>query len=474
MSYYRNNTRYADEHTSNQQYHSYQNQAIHHEYYNNDYDDYNQHYYINNNHGQHCFKQRNEYRQKQQQQHEVKQERSWIEYDEEDNNNNNNDINDNYSDHSSSENEHEYEHKYEYNLDRESVHTFNYYSRERTQNIRDMNNWCKYVNITHSIRDIYSKNNERKINILDLGCGAGNDLFKCRGNKKYINKYLAMDLDKEYITTARKKYFKILQDGIKHRNASYEERKKFSLNNAYGQTAKEFYDESIFDAQFVIQDMTSKTLYLHPLIQSIGSFDLISIQFALHFAFQTNKSILALLKTIETATKKGSFFLCSFVRDDVIINRLSKLMNDGATYNDQYVTFDNEFQSITMKKTDFKSIQNVYNNEYDAILNDDDNDNHGLIGIKYKYFQMDSVEGMDGNGDYEWFISFPVLCKLLFKYCKMRLVYKKTASDIYIESSRKFPYRYGYSKGRELNNVKWTKDEQQVIDTYAYALFERV
>lgn len=542
MSYYRNNRsyrgrggRYVDQHTRDQQYHYYPNQAvpIHHGQHiiNNNNNDNNIHNYFNqkrprysNPNWQYRQKQRSNYHQFQQfqqyhqypqyqlkpikQEHKeekdeeiddndyddieckTKTERSWIEYDEEDEDRkseHSNDIHDNYSNNPTSEYQYEYEYgngdEYEHEHEHVAIEYNNYYSREKTQNIRDMNNWCKYVNITHSIRDIYNKNNDSKINILDLGCGAGNDLFKCRGNKKYINKYLAMDIDPDYITTARKKYFKILQDGIKHRNASYEERKKFSLNNAYGQTAKEFYDESIFDAQFIINDMCSNTLYKHPLIKNYKPFQLVNIQFALHFGFQTNKSILALLKTIESATEKGSYLLCSFMRDNIIYQRLGQLINNGATFNDKYVSFRNQFQSITMKKTDFKLIQNIYD-QYDLFTEDIENIykqknndidiHHDLIGIKYKYYQMDSVEGIDGDGDYEWFISFITLCKLLWKHCRMRLIYKKTASDIYIESSRQFPYKYGYSKGRELNNVKWTKDEQQVIDTYSYVMFKRV
>ncbi len=50
------------------------------------------------------------------------------------------------------------------------------------------------MNITHSIRESYKVNNNNKINILDSGCGKGGDLYKCRGNKKYITKYLEIDV----------------------------------------------------------------------------------------------------------------------------------------------------------------------------------------------------------------------------------------------------------------------------------------
>ena len=364
-------------------------------------------------------------------------------------------------------------------------------SRERTRNIRDMNNWCKYVNITHSIKESFNENNGEKIKILDLGCGKGNDLLKYRGNKKYIKKCLGIDLSMDAIIGARKKYEKILQENIKHRNASWEERKKFGLQNAYGQTAKEFYDGPFFDAQFICQDMNNPNLGNHQLINHQKPFNLINIQFALYHSFTTKRAFNALLNTIEQSTASGSYFLCSFVRDNIIINRLQQsLKQQKIRNNNDYIVFQNQFQFIKMKQSDFQYIITMYdkhnllhfdpNTLYESKQQENDSkdiDNcvDGLIGIPYKYYQMDCVESDndDNDGVEEYFISFAVLCKLLYHHCKMKLIYMKTASDIYIECSRKFPYRYGYSKGRELDNVQWTKHEQQVIDTYGYALFQR-
>eukprot|EP00484_Ammonia_sp_Unknown_P024482 CAMPEP_0197023684 /NCGR_PEP_ID=MMETSP1384-20130603/4349_1 /TAXON_ID=29189 /ORGANISM="Ammonia sp." /LENGTH=429 /DNA_ID=CAMNT_0042451935 /DNA_START=905 /DNA_END=2193 /DNA_ORIENTATION=+ len=291
-------------------------------------------------------------------------------------------------------------------------------SRDTTRNIRDMNNWCKYVNITHSIREAFGENGEHRINILDLGCGKGGDLYKCRGNKKYIHKYLGIDISEECVFAARRKYERILQENIKHRNAPHEERKKFGLNNAYGQTAKEFYDGSFFDAQFICNDMTSPDLHEQKLIVQHRPFHLINIQFALHYAFQTHSALMALLKTIASATKPGSYFICSFVRDELMIKRLSESLDSGTQNDGDSISFQNEFQWLRMKKTDLQFIRQRYdkhnllhldvNELYEKKQSESQDDEfcQGLVGIPYQYFQRDSVEGDQNGGVQEFFISF--------------------------------------------------------------------
>ena len=53
-------------------------------------------------------------------------------------------------------------------------------------------------------------------------------------------------------------------------------------------------------------------------------FDLISIQFALHYAFQTENKLLNLISTLKICTQPGSILLISCVRDDYIYDRMSR------------------------------------------------------------------------------------------------------------------------------------------------------
>merc|ERR1711933_384299 len=119
-----------------------------------------------------------------------------------------------------------------------------------------------------------------------------------------------------------------------------------------------------------------------------------------------------------------------------------------------------------MKASDFEGMHGLYQecNGDDKL---DESEYDKLIGIPYTYYQMDSIDYVQ-----EYVLPFAVLCEVLRMKCNMQLVYKKTYRDIKKESSNVFPYSRGYSQ-RQMPE-QWTNDEEEVLDTYAYALFKRV
>ena len=88
--------------------------------------------------------------------------------------------------------------------------------RSDTVNIRDMNNWLKYVSITQCIWSAFEHNNGHKISVLDLGCGKGGDLYKMRGNKQWIASYVGVDFASECIESAKRKYRGMAEQQERH------------------------------------------------------------------------------------------------------------------------------------------------------------------------------------------------------------------------------------------------------------------
>merc|ERR1719295_1558992 len=286
-------------------------------------------------------------------------------------------------------------------------------SNARAKNVRDMNNWLKYMVITYSIGEAFHENDNQKINVLDLGCGKGGDLYKFRGNKHYISHYVGIDLASKCIESARRKLQSMIndhqhqrRDGIHTKN-----RKRFGRHNAYNQTAEEFYDEPLFKVDLLCDDMTSDDLKQHPLIVQRGPFHLLNVQFALHYAFQSKASWNNWLDLVNCSTKRGSFLVCSMVRDTLLLKRLHRRWAQLTTEYQQTPTikFENTLQSISMKQSYFNDVMKEYQrlnlwNEMSygrdedlEALEHDERDYSKLIGIPYTYFQEDSVEG-DGNG----------------------------------------------------------------------------
>lgn len=332
-----------------------------------------------------------------------------------------------------------------------------------TVNIRDMNNWLKYVSITQCVWSAFAHNSRQKISVLDLGCGKGGDLYKMRGNKHFIDSYVGVDFAEKCIDSARRRYHGIVEQQQSNTAAPYIQRRNFNEHNAYAQTAEDFYEAPMFDAGFICADITSAALRKHPLIVRDKPFEMITAQFSFHYGFQSKASLDSLLNTMAEVTSKGSHFVCSLVRDEVIVDRLgtTREARSTARRKSSTIQFRNSLQCIKMKKM-----------HLDLVRNADRFDEYATVGVPYTYYQRDSVEG-DGTGVEEYFIAFSALCRLLWRKCKMRLVSKKVCADIYAEAAHVPPFKYGLSSGRRLDAVRWTNTEREVIDTFAYALFRR-
>mmetsp|Transcript_31517 Transcript_31517/g.51029 ORF Transcript_31517/g.51029 Transcript_31517/m.51029 type:complete len:440 (+) Transcript_31517:26-1345(+) len=368
------------------------------------------------------------------------------------------------------------------------------------RDVRDLNNWCKYVNITFSIQQAFYVNHNCKISVLDLACGKGGDLRKFRGNKSYVHRYVGIDIAEKCIENARNVYQKLCAEFEHNRYASYQERQRFNANNQFGQSATQFFDDPMFYAHFQCFDMNTAQLVQQPLITKNGPFHLINIQFALHYAFQSKSKLHALLSSIRDVSQRGTYLTCSFVRDEIIIQRLQKNLdcddhgNDEDGYEckqkhvnaDETMRFKNAYQAIKMKKETFEHVQHLYD-EYalhdaldinymkksDIELFEAEKANP-LIGVAYTYYQQQSVTGDNDEGVEEYLICFKYLCYMLYQQCGMKLVYKSTAKDIYDGYRITSPYCWGYEK-RQLKEWRdLNVDELQVVDTYAYALFEKV
>lgn len=361
-------------------------------------------------------------------------------------------------------------------------------SKKRTANIRDMNNWLKYVCIVYSIREAFYENYCQKIKVLDLGCGKGGDLYKFRGMKLYLSHYVGVDLAHKCLQSARRKFESMIQDQRRHSKASAAERQRFGRKNAYGQSAGDFFDGELFYADFICNDMMSPNMMQNAVLREEAPFHLLNVQFALHYAFESISSLDSWLETVASCTVSGSFLVCSLVQDQRLLWRLRNEMaqqNDTGNRNDdEMVQSENELQSIKMKKSDVIQALADYEecglfiDSMDSVkmmnemVKNDDADYSKLIGIPYTYYQEDSVEG-EGDGVEEYLVPFKVLCVMLWRKCKMKLIWRRAADGMYEEFRNKAPYKYGFAKRRNLHQVDWTEAEREVIHTYHYALFMR-
>lgn len=159
----------------------------------------------------------------------------------------------------------------------ENIKAYKKEEREKleTIKIRMFNNFVKSVLIKeHVLPNQY---------VLDIGCGKGGDLLKYKAAK--IFGYYGVDVSKNSIKEASERLKKC---GIK------------------------------FHAEFHEGDFYNKPVVLET------SFDVISIQFSLHYAFSSYKSFKNTLRNISMHLKTGGVVIATIPDYDVLTNRLKK------------------------------------------------------------------------------------------------------------------------------------------------------
>ncbi|GAA5876138.1 hypothetical protein JCM8547_003376 [Rhodosporidiobolus lusitaniae] len=142
--------------------------------------------------------------------------------------------------------------------------------------LKSFNNWIKSVLIAkHGRRE--NDHDKPKIRVLDLGCGKGGDLQKWA--KAGTAEYVGIDIASVSVTQAQDRYDKMRQ---KNFPASF-----FALD-CFEASVEEVLSPSYFDS--------------HP-------FDVVSMQFCMHYALETEAKARQMLENVSRYLKPGGVFL---------------------------------------------------------------------------------------------------------------------------------------------------------------------
>lgn len=167
--------------------------------------------------------------------------------------------------------------------------------------MRQFNNWLKSVQIYHHTRPGNS--------VLDLCCGKGGDLFKWSQAK--CTSYVACD------TAA----------------LSVQE-----LANRYNQMKSAPFRPTLLVGD-CFQHRISQYLPEHT------TFDVVSCQFAIHYAFETENRVRTLLQNVTDRLKPGGFFIGTTVDANVLVRKIRAIDQISIETPVYSVTFDEEYAS---------------------------------------------------------------------------------------------------------------------------------
>lgn len=153
-------------------------------------------------------------------------------------------------------------------------------------NLRNFNNWIKST----LIRNFTPNPRDKRVSVLDLGCGKGGDLMKW--DKADVSSYTGIDLAEVSIDQARGRYQRM-------RNARFH---------------ADFYAFDCFGLPL--------TQLLPP---DKRMFDMVSMQFCLHYAFESEAKVRQMLSNVACALPRGGKFLGTIPSSDAIISHIKKL-----------------------------------------------------------------------------------------------------------------------------------------------------
>lgn len=182
-----------------------------------------------------------------------------------------------------------------------------YYSENTSssKNIMVMRNYHNYVKRTvlSRITDFYDTTS--KLSILDIGCGRGGDIHKYHDNKK-ISNLIGFDLSEDCVDIAKKRF----------------------LDKKSPNLSADFYQADLREPLIIKNDKLDKVL-------NKENFDIISMQFCLHYFYDRKESLDNLVENIDKNLKDKGYFMGTCMNREKVINVLNgKNVKEATQGND--------------------------------------------------------------------------------------------------------------------------------------------
>lgn len=180
--------------------------------------------------------------------------------------------------------------------------------QSRIYRLRTFNNWLKSVLINLHTRPGYS--------VLDLCCGKGGDLNKWVAVN--VTSYVACDVAELSVKEAMKRYNDLSQAPF---------RPFFLVGDCFGVPVSNF-------------------------LAAEQTFDVVSCQFAIHYAFESEDRVRMLLRNVTERLKPGGFFVGTTVDANVLVRKIRAVDGDEISSNVYRIKLDERFVSKRFKRGD--------------------------------------------------------------------------------------------------------------------------
>ncbi|KAH9063713.1 mRNA capping enzyme-domain-containing protein [Lactarius deliciosus] len=246
--------------------------------------------------------------------------------------------------------------------------------------LRNFNNWIKSVLITRFAHPVLSKSavtdggggrggrGGLRGKVLDLGCGKGGDLNKW--SKARIKEYVALDIASISVDQARTRWESLPRP-------------------------------TRFEASFAALDC-----YTEPLTRGIPPaklaqpFDVVSMQFCMHYAFESVAKVRCMLLNVTRWLRPGGVFVGTIPNAEQLLMRLDQVPVDSPE-----LSFGNSVYSIKFESREPRP----------------------LYGHRYSFFLQDAVEDVP-----EYVVHWEPFVQIAAEY-GLHPIYKKEFHDVFEE-----------------------------------------
>ncbi|KAH8165155.1 hypothetical protein CIB48_g3107 [Xylaria polymorpha] len=221
----------------------------------------------------------------------------------------------------------------------------------RIKGLRVFNNWVKSTLIQkfspdedhtpgaqQQGRDMAGAQGHELI-VLDIGCGKGGDLGKWQQAPQRVQLYVGLDPADVSIDQAKDRYRSMGTQG----------------GGRGGRGGRGGYrggrQQHLFDARFFVKDCYGESLGDVDIVRQVGfdpspmgrsGFDIVSMMFCMHYAFETEEKARMMLQNVSSALKKGGRFIGCIPNSDVISDRVTKFNERIAKKNEDPTEEDAE------------------------------------------------------------------------------------------------------------------------------------
>ncbi|KAJ4312033.1 mRNA cap guanine-N7 methyltransferase [Fusarium piperis] len=200
----------------------------------------------------------------------------------------------------------------------------------KIKGLRVFNNWIKSCIIqryspdedhTPGSREA-GRSSGKELLVLDMGCGKGGDLNKWQQAPQPIQLYVGLDPADVSIDQARERYRSLSGRGGRG-----------------GRGGHRRPPARLFDARFHVKDCFGESIENLDIIQQVGfdpspmnhrGFDVVSMMFSMHYAFESEKNARNMLRNVAGALKKGGRFIGCIPNSDVLGERVRKFNEQAA------------------------------------------------------------------------------------------------------------------------------------------------